>query len=87
MTKRTRGIALIINNMDFQKARDKRCELEDREESQFDADNLRNLFAELSFHPIVLDNLTAEVSNNNNNNNKWHFYIAPFHIMCCWRCT
>ena len=52
---------LILNNMDFGKAREGGKELDDRQSSTFDEYNLTALFERLHFRVISKQDVTAEV--------------------------
>ena len=55
-----RGIILIINNMDFEKAREGGKQLDDRTSSTLDECNLTTLFERLSFKVDIKQDMTAK---------------------------
>ena len=61
MQRAPRGIILIINNLDFEKARKRGKQLEDRNSSTFDECNLTALFEHLSFKVVIKQDVTAQV--------------------------
>ena len=56
-----RGIILIINNMDFEKARERGKQLDNRTSSTLDECNLAALFERLSFKVVIKQDMTAKV--------------------------
>ncbi|KAM9035491.1 caspase-8 [Sarcophilus harrisii] len=63
MNSRPRGYCLIINNNDFQRAREEKPEykkLNDRKGTDVDAEALKNTFKELHFEIVTLQDRTAK---------------------------
>ena len=62
LEKIPRGIILIINNINFEKARQRKKQLDDRESSRYDETNLSALFERLRFKVNIHQDKTVEVS-------------------------
>lgn len=61
MLNSSRGIALIINNMDFQQARTANVNLADRKGSEYDQMALDMLFEQLGFKRVIRKDCTVQV--------------------------
>ncbi|XP_074155174.1 caspase-8 [Sminthopsis crassicaudata] len=63
MSSRPRGYCLIINNYNFQRAREEKPEhkeLKDRKGTDVDSETLKNTFKELHFEVVTLEDRTAK---------------------------